>query len=134
MRDLYKKIYLAATQLHPSVFIFILACLNFLRYDILSNEEMYLPLAKQWWDQEWMPQYFYLNDIPANRIFFQLFAGPALQYFSFDIVAYLGKVICFAGLAWPLGLLLKKWQWNYVQVFVLFQLLYFTHQTFFVGE
>lgn len=119
---------------HPSLLIFVLACINFLQYDIYTNEEVYLSLAKQWANPQWQPHSFYLNDVTANRWLFQCITSIFFSHLSFELIAYIGKILCYAGLAWPLGLILKKIGLSNLWIFVLFQLLYFNHQYFFAGE
>jgi hypothetical protein len=113
--------------------IFVLLCLNFLSFKLSSNEEAYLPLAKQFLDPEWIKNSFTFTEWPGNRVFFQLIAGWALKFMSFEQVAFFGRLLVFAIIAIPAGGFIKRVKIGNLAAIILLQL-YLVRQTFFAGE
>jgi len=113
--------------------IFGVLCLNYLSFTLSSNEEAYLPLAKQFIDPSWIPGSFNFSEWPGNRILFQIIAGIGLKYFTFEQVAFTGRLIVFALIALPVGSLVKKLRIENLPFLIIFQI-YLIRQTYFAGE
>jgi len=113
--------------------IFLLLCLNYLSFKLTSNEEAYLPMAKQFMDPLWMPNSFSFNEWPGNRLIFQFIAGTALKYMTFEQVAFIGRLVVFMVIAFPVGKLFKLLHVNNLPAILLFQI-YLIKQSFFAGE
>jgi hypothetical protein len=113
--------------------VFILLCLNFLSFSLTSNEEAYLPLAKQFLDPGWIPGSFTFSEWPGNRLLFQIIAGWGLKFLSFEQVAFFGRLLIFALISLPVGSIIKKFRIANLPFLIVFQL-YLIRQTYFAGE
>ncbi len=102
--------------------IFAVLCLNFLSLTLSSNEEAYLPLAKQFMDPDWIPHSFAFTEWPGNRLIFQFISGFALKYLTFEQVAFWGRLLVFLIIAFPVGGLFKRLQIGNLAALLLFQL------------
>lgn len=114
--------------------LFILACANFLGFQLDGGEEQYLAFAKQYMDHSWMPHSFTLNHPPGGNLVFQVVAGFMLRYLTFEQTAFTGRLICFLMLAIPLGLMIKRLQINNLTAVFIFQAFFFPHQSIWMGE
>ena len=121
-------------RIDPGLFIFILLCLNFLNYSPGSNEEIYLALSKQMVDPSWMPTAFDFNEPSGSRYIFQLITGFGLKFMSFEAMVFFGRMINFALLAIPLGMIFRHFGLKNIHIILSLQIIFFTHQTFFAGE
>jgi len=113
--------------------VFLLLCLNYLSFDLSSNEEAYLPLAKQFIDPGWIKDSFTFTEWPGNRILFQLIAGWALKFISFEQVAFLGRLLVFTIIAFPVGGFFRRVKTGHLATIILLQV-FLVRQTFFAGE
>ncbi len=119
---------------NSTLFIFLILCFNFLSFELNSNEEMYLALAKQFFEPQWIPNSFSLTEFPGTRLIFQVITGFFLQYFSFEQVTFAGRLLNFLLFAFALSRLKHLFQLNNVAFFFILQVIYFPHQTFFADE
>ena len=113
--------------------VFLLLCLNYLSFTLSSNEEAYLPLAKQFIDPGWIKDSFTFTEWPGNRILFQLIAGWALKFISFEQVAFLGRLLVFTIIAFPVGGFFRRVKTGHLATIILLQV-FLVRQTFFAGE
>jgi hypothetical protein len=113
--------------------LFALLCLNFLSFSLSSNEEVYLPLAKQFMDPAWIPHSFMFTEWPGTRYLFQCLAGFVLKYMSFEQVAFCGRLLVFMIIVFPVGSFFKRLQISNLAAILLFQL-YLLRQNYFAGE
>ena len=113
--------------------VFILLCLNYLSFTLSSNEEAYLPLAKQFIDPGWIKDSFTFTEWPGNRILFQLIAGWALKFLSFGQVAFFGRLLVFIIIAFPVGGFFRRIKTGNLVTIILLQV-FLIRQTYFAGE
>jgi hypothetical protein len=133
LKDLYEKLIAFFAKIDVRLLLFILLCLNFLSFRLSSNEEVYLPLARQFMDPAWIPDSFVFTEWPGNRYLFQVIAGFALKYLSFEQVAFWGRLLVFAITVFPLGKLIKKLDIGNLAAIFLLQL-YLIRPNYFAGE
>lgn len=111
--------------------VLLLLCLNFLGLNMHSNEEMYLALAKQFYQPDFLPNSFNLTQFPSNRILYQYIAGYMLDYLSFEHTALLGRaVLCFL-IAFPIAKIIKIFDLSLIEGLFLLQVFFFSNQAFF---
>lgn len=113
--------------------IFILLSLNFLSFTLSSNEEAYLPLARQFTDPAWIPDSFTFTEWPGSRLLFQWITGWTLKILTFEQVAFWGRMVTFLFIAIPAGNLFKKLRIGNLAAILLLQL-YLIKQNYFAGE
>jgi hypothetical protein len=113
--------------------IFVLLCLNFLSFSLSSNEEAYLPLAKQFMNPDWIPNSFTFTEWPGNRLLFQFITGWLLKYLTFEQVAFGGRLLVFLIIAFPVGRLFRKLEIGNLPALLLLQF-YLVRQNYFAGE
>ena len=115
------------------ILLFILLCLNFLSFIPTSNEEAYLPLAKQFMDPGWMPNSFIFNEWAGNRLFFQYLTGFFLKYIEFEPFVFFARMLTFLLISIPLAAVLKTLQIKNLYLVVIIQI-YLLHQNYFGRE
>ena len=113
--------------------IFLLLCLNFLSFTLSSNEEAYLPLAKQYMNPGWMPNSFIFNEWPGNRLLFQYVTGFFLRYFEFEPFVFFARMAVFLFIAFPVAAIFKLLKIQNISVIIVFQI-YLLHQNYFARE
>lgn len=121
-------------QLPQAPLIFVLLCLNHFIPLPDANEEMYFGLALQYLQPDWVPGSFSFTESPGTRLLFQYPVGWLLQYISFEWMAILGRVCCYAGFAWLLAGIFRFFGLTNLTVFFLLQILFNRIQAFFGGE
>lgn len=109
-------------KIDSRLFIFVLLCLNLLSFQLYSNEEAYFPLAKQYINPDWIPNSFTFSEWVGTRFLFQNIVGIALKYFSFETVAFFGRLLNFLAFSFPLALIFKKFKISNIGIFVILQL------------
>lgn len=114
--------------------IFILSISNFLGLTLQGGEEQYLAFAKQFMDHAWMPDSFTLNQPAGGNLVFQVIIGFLLRYFTFEQVAFWGRIVNFLLLAFPLALIVKRLKISNIEIAFLLQILFFPHQSVWAGE
>lgn len=127
------KLVISFEKIDIRLLFFIILCLNFLSFKLTSNEEVYLPLAKQFMDPSWIPHSFMFTEWPGTRYLFQCLAGFALKYLSFEQVAFTGRMLVFMIIVFPVGGFFKRLQITNLAAILLFQL-YLLRQNYFAGE
>jgi hypothetical protein len=115
------------------ILVFIILCLNYLSFTLSSNEEAYLPLAKQFMDHSWMPDSFIFNEWPGNRLIFQYITGFFLRHFEFESFIFFARIAVFLLISIPVGAIFKKLEVRNIYVVLAFQL-YLLHQNYFAQE
>jgi hypothetical protein len=113
--------------------VFILLSLNFLSFTLTSNEEAYLPLARQFMDPKWIPDSFTFSEWPGNRLIFQWFTGWMLTWLTFEQVAFAGRLLVFCLIAFPVGRLFKILGIGNLPAILILQF-YLIKQNYFAGE
>jgi hypothetical protein len=113
---------------------FIIGTANFIGLGLYGGEEQYLAFAKQFMDPEWMPHSFTLNHPAGGNLFFQVITGFFLRYFSFEQIAFWGRIINFFLYAIPLALIFRYLKFTNIESVFLFQLFYLPHQSIWAGE
>lgn len=114
--------------------IFFALVLTFQVSRLDGNTEVYLAWAKQYFNPEWMPYSFSLNEWPGARLLYQLLAGFFLQFVSFETVCIVGSLLFFFLLAIPLAKILKKFEISNLETLFLLQFFYFSSQSFLAHE
>lgn len=95
-------------RIDSRIIIFLILCLSKLSFVPTSNEEAYFALAKQYMDPSWIPGSFSFTEWVGTRYLFQLIAGFALRYLSFEQLAFWGRLISYFILSFPLALIFKE--------------------------
>ncbi|MGK7948190.1 MAG: hypothetical protein AB4368_05145 [Xenococcaceae cyanobacterium] len=72
------------------------------------NEVDVLPLAKQFADPSWIASDWYLNIETNYRYLFQIIFGPAIVHFGFLATSIIGRLVCYALVAYGIVLLGEK--------------------------
>ena len=72
------------------------------------NEVDVLPLAKQFADPSWIASDWYLNIETNYRYLFQIIFGPAIVHFGFLATSIVGRLVCYALVAYGIVLLGEK--------------------------
>lgn len=97
----------AMNKVDSRLFIFFVLCFCLLSFVPYSNEEAYFSLAKQYADPSWIPGSFTFTEWVGTRFLFQNIAGFALNFMSFEQLAFWGRMINFLLYAFPLALIFK---------------------------
>ncbi|UCD37995.1 MAG: hypothetical protein JSW54_00460 [Fidelibacterota bacterium] len=124
----------AFNKLDTRLFIFVLLCLNYLTFNLTSNEEFYFALAKQFVDPDWLPHSFSLVEWPATRFLYQLLVGSMLSFLSFEQTAFFSRLLSCLLFAFPLARLFRHLKLTNLEVLFLLQVIYFGQQSLFAGE
>jgi hypothetical protein len=132
-RQLYVKLVAVFEGIDVRLLLFALLCLNFLSFRLSSNEEVYLPLARQFMDPSWISNSFMFTEWPGTRYLFQVIAGFALKYLTFEQVALGGRLLVFLVIVFPVGGFFKRLKIPNLAVILIFQL-YLIRQNYFAGE
>jgi hypothetical protein len=92
--------------------VLIFLCLRLLLDSNMSglvwNEVDVLPLAKQFADPDWITNDWYLNSETNYRYLFQVIFGWLIVHFGFLLTSIIGRLICYALVAWGIVLLGQK--------------------------
>jgi hypothetical protein len=124
---------LAFEKIDIRILVFIILCLNLLSFSLSTNEEAYLPLAKQYMDASWMPNSFLFNEWPGNRLVFQWIAGFFLRYVEFEPFVFIARMAVFALISLPVGAIFRKLGIKNILAIIVFQI-YLLHQNYFAQE
>ncbi len=114
--------------------IFAILCINHFIPLPDANEEMYFGLALQYVDPGWVPDSFSFSESPGTRLLFQWPVGMALKVLSFEWVAIIGRIICYAIFSILLAKIFAAFQLTNLSVFFLLQVIFNRNQAFFAGE
>ena len=120
-------------QINPYILILISLCLHHLSFKTNGNEEVYIALAKQYMNPDWMPGSFWFNEWPANRVIFQYIFGFFLKFASFEQVAFGGRIIIFTLTTIPLVKLYKTLKFSNITSLIVTEL-FLLRQTWIGGE
>ncbi len=117
-------------------YLFILAVLlvYFLRFKLHINEEHYMPLAKQFYDPDWMPGSFTFNEFASTRVLYQYIAGFLLHYLSFEVASFLGVLLLCVLIAFPLLRIYELFGLSNTEIVLHLPILFLSFQSFFGGE
>jgi hypothetical protein len=107
---------------------------NFLTFIPDGNEENYLQLSKQFINPHWIENAFSLNEFAGTRLVYQYICGFTLQYMSFEMLTFLGRLFIVIWFSVSIAALLRKTTLTNVYIIFLFQALYFFKQSAFGGE
>jgi len=121
-------------RVHPAVWIVFVLSLYFLGFVLDGNEEQYLGYARKYFDPSWMAGTDVFNDFPGSRILFQWITGFFLKYFSFEQVAFWGRLASYILVAFPLAGILRMSGISNVAFLVWFPVFYLPQQSLFAGE
>ena len=75
---------------------------------LVWNEVDVLPLAKQFVAPSWVASDWYLNTETNYRYLFQIIFGSCIVHFGFFATSIIGRLVCYALVAWGLVLLGEK--------------------------
>tara|TARA_Y100001972_G_scaffold35280_1_gene43665 strand:- start:8621 stop:10135 length:1515 start_codon:yes stop_codon:yes gene_type:complete len=114
--------------------IFAILCINHFIPLPDANEEMYFGLALQYVEPGWVPDSFSFSESPGTRLLFQWPIGMALKVLSFEWVAIIGRIICYAIFSMLLAGIFSSFQLTNLSVFFLLQVIFNRNQAFFAGE
>jgi hypothetical protein len=121
-------------HLNLTILLFVIACVNYLGFQLYGGEEQYFAFAKQFMNPGWIPHSFTLTHPAGGNLFFEIIAGFALRYLSFEQLAFYGRIINFLLLVIPLAQILKYFKLSNIESVALFQLFFLPHQSLFAGE
>jgi hypothetical protein len=121
-------------RLNLSFLFFIIACANYLGFQLYGGEEQYFAFAKQLINPSWVPGSFTLTHPAGGNLFFEIIAGYTLNFLSFEQLAFWGRMINFLLLAMPLSLIFKHFKISNIEAVFIFQLFFLPHQSLFAGE
>lgn len=121
-------------RMNLSILLFIIACANYLGFQLYGGEEQYFAFAKQYLNPAWIPGSFSLTHPAGGNLFFELIAGFALQYLTFEQLAFFGRLVNFLLLSFPLSRIFKHFKFSNIEAVFLFQLFFLPHQSIFAGE
>src|SRR3972149_2349226 len=120
-------------RINTKLLIFIILCLVKLGFNLDGNEEQYLAFSKQFLNPGWVPNSVSLHDVPGTRILFQYIFGFLLQYFSFETVAFIGRLISYTLFADVFGKIFKQLNINNLSVLFIFSTVLLSYQSIFAG-
>jgi hypothetical protein len=121
-------------SIHSYFFILFILLVFFVRFGLFINEEHYMALAKQFYNPEWIPGSFTLDEAADTRVLYQYLIGWPLQFLSFEIVSALGKLLLCVLIAWPLFRLYHLLGLSNIDVLLHLPIFYFSCQSFFAEE
>jgi hypothetical protein len=107
---------------------------NFLTFIPDGNEENYLQLSKQFINPHWIENSFSLNEFAGTRLVYQYICGFTLQYISFEMLTFLGRLFIVLWFSASIAALLRKTTLTNIYSLFLFQALFFFKQSVFGGE
>ena len=113
-----------------NLLIFMLLISNYCIYGLNGNEEMYMQLAKQFYDPTWIRDSFTLTQFPSNRLLYQYFAGFLLEFFKFEVAAQIGRFFIAGLFAFPLARLFRHFKISNLEALLLLQLVFIPQQSF----
>jgi hypothetical protein len=116
---------------------FVLAILffgNFLSFIPESNEEQYMQISKLFYNPEWIPGAFSISEFAGSRLLYECVIGFLLDLFSFEIVAFIGKLFICTGYALIISGTIKRLQISNIQTVFILQVVFFSYPWFFSGE
>ena len=116
------------------ILIWILLCIRFVDFQLIGNEEQYFAFARHYMDPEWIEGAFPLQDFTGTRVIFETVSGFILQFVSFEIFAFFGRILVFLLLSIPLAKIIKYLNIpNYIFLFI-FSVYIFKNQALFAHE
>lgn len=121
-------------KVHPAVWIVFVLSLYFLGFVLDGNEEQYLGYARRFADPSWMAGTDVFDDFPGSRILFQWVAGFFLRHFSFEQVAFWGRLLSYIMVAFPLAGILRLAGISNMAFLLWFPFFYLPQQSLFAGE
>ena len=116
------------------VVLFILFAANFLTFVPDANEEVYLQVSKQYINPQWIPNSFNLTEFAGARVLYVYLSGFLLEWTSFEMVTFTGRLFIIFWLSWSMSALLKKTTIPNTYTLFLLQIIFFSHQSLFGGE
>lgn len=121
-------------KVHPAVWVVFVLSIYFLGFVLDGNEEQYLGYARKFYDPSWMAGTDVFEDFPGSRILFQWITGFFLQHFSFEQVAFWGRLISYILVAFPLAGILRMTGISNIAFLIWFPVFYLPQQSLFAGE
>jgi hypothetical protein len=121
-------------RLNLSFLLFLIACANYLGFKLYGGEEQYFAFAKQFMNPDWIPNSFTLTHPAGGNLLFEVIAGFALRFLSFEQLAFFGRLLNFALLSVPLAKIFRHFKLSNIESAFLFQLIFLPHQSLFAGE
>lgn len=113
------------------VAVFLLFCIYFLGRYLNSNEEMYLLLAKQFCQPDFIPNSFNLTQPPGNRLLYQYIAGYMLQYLPFQDVTLIGRAVLCLLVSFPIARIAKLFELSLIETLFIIPVFFLAQQAFF---
>jgi hypothetical protein len=129
-----KKAFDFINKIDSRIVIILVLIIHDAGFYLIDNEEQYFLYAKQFIDHSWLQNSFIANDVAGTRILFQFLAGAFLKFFSFEQLAFFGRIFNFILLAFPLARLIKRFKINNIWFIFLFLAFYLPHQALMGGE
>lgn len=121
-------------KVHPAVWGVFTLSLYYLGFVLAGNEEQYLGYARKFFDPSWMEGSDVFDDFPGSRILFQWITGFFLQHFSFEQVAFWGRLISYILVAFPLAGIVRMTGISNIAFLIWFPVFYLPQQSLFAGE
>lgn len=106
------------------IIIFLTLAFNYTTFIINGNEEQYLTIAKQFFQPDWIPNSFHLNEWPGARILNQSISSFFLLFVSIPVFAFVAKWINFLLFSFPVAKFCKKLNISNIEFLFIFQLFY----------
>jgi hypothetical protein len=102
-----------------------------MQIELSGDEEFYFALSKKFLNKNWIPNSFNLDDAVGMSTIFQLIVGYLLKYFSFEQLAFFGKLVVYLILAYPLCRVIKLLQISNISAIFFLQIFFFPSQSFY---
>ncbi len=115
-------------------FFLIILFLTRLGIDVSGGEDHYLSYAKYWWNPDWIPNSFILQEFAGTRLLFQYLTGPLLEHVSISTSALILRGLNFLGFAYALTVLTQSLNLPRLFAVVSFTLFLIGRQSLFGGE
>ena len=113
--------------------IFLLSAINFLSFETGNNEENNFTMARHFFNPDWMPQSFSLQQWPGTNFIYWAIAGFGLKFLSFGQLAFWTRLINYLLYAFPLERIFKKLNIPLLPALILLQI-FFLKQEYLAGE
>lgn len=114
--------------------LFILFIGNFLSFIPEGNEEFYLQASKLYYNPQWIPGAFNISEFAGSRIVYECIMGFLLNVFSFETIAFMGKLFICTGYAFIISGTIKRFNISNLQAVFMLQVVFFSYPWFFSGE
>lgn len=113
--------------------IWLLMIVNEFSFSYIANEVDILPLARQFFEHDWLPNDWYLNLDFGYRYLFNLTFGFLIPWLGFEYGVYLGRLLVYLVLAIAIYIFFRTLRLRF-SFGILVLLLFLHHQSLIAGE